>query len=268
MGTSIRSDAPLRSRYSRGRNSIDIGGTRPSTSRGSTSVLSIARSTVSSQSVEPLLLASLRPTMVPSGATRTSTVASGLPSTRGEHDVRLDARLDPAGVARRGTGRPRRVAGGRRVGAVAGLAHHAAQVRLADRRLARLVLARLLGQPASSPPAPRRARWRSRSASRGASPRSRFFGFGLARRFGRARLLLRAPRAFGAASAFSIAICASARAAARAGSAPAAAAALGFGSAAAGGGVGSGGATARGAAICGTADQSSATTPSGSLASS
>ena len=69
-------------RYSSGLKSIEIdGGTRPSTSRGRTSVLSIARSTVSSQTAEPLLLVSFRLTMVPSGASRTSTVASGLPAS-------------------------------------------------------------------------------------------------------------------------------------------------------------------------------------------
>ena len=76
-----RADGPP-ARYSCGRKSIDIdGGTRPSTSRGRISVLSIARSTVSSQAGEPLLLVSLRLTIVPSGASRTSTVASGLPAT-------------------------------------------------------------------------------------------------------------------------------------------------------------------------------------------
>ena len=68
-----------------------VGGTRPSTSFGSTSVLSIARSTVSSQAGEPLLVTSFLPTIVPSGATFTSTVADGLPATRrGQDDVRLD----------------------------------------------------------------------------------------------------------------------------------------------------------------------------------
>ena len=58
-----------------------VGGTRPSTSLGSTSVLSIARSTVSSHAGEPLLVTSFLPTIVPSGATLTSTVAAGLPAT-------------------------------------------------------------------------------------------------------------------------------------------------------------------------------------------
>jgi hypothetical protein len=60
------------------------GGTRPSVSRGSTSVLSIARSTASSQAGTPLDCVSRRPMMRPSGATRTSTLASGLPLTSSE----------------------------------------------------------------------------------------------------------------------------------------------------------------------------------------
>src|ERR1019366_3408767 len=64
----------------------------------------------------------------------------------GEHDVRLDARLDAAGVARRRARGTRRRSGGRRVVARAGLAHHPAQVGLADRRLPRFVLPRLLGE--------------------------------------------------------------------------------------------------------------------------
>ena len=51
-------------------------------------------------------MTSFLPTIVPSGATRTSTVADGLPSSgRGEDDVRLDARLDPPRIARRRPGR-------------------------------------------------------------------------------------------------------------------------------------------------------------------
>jgi hypothetical protein len=66
---------------SRGRNVISIvEGTRPSTSRGSVSVRSIARSTASSHSRTPLERTSRRPTIVPSGAARTSTSATGLPS--------------------------------------------------------------------------------------------------------------------------------------------------------------------------------------------
>ena len=54
------------------------GGGRPS-SLGKISVLSSALRTASSQALFPLDLTSLRPTMVPSGAVRTSTSATGLP---------------------------------------------------------------------------------------------------------------------------------------------------------------------------------------------
>ena len=46
-------------------------GTRPSTSRGMVSVLSMARSTASSQALTPLDLTRRLPTMVPSGEVRT-----------------------------------------------------------------------------------------------------------------------------------------------------------------------------------------------------
>jgi hypothetical protein len=57
-----------------------VGGTLPSMSLGSTSVLSIARRTVSSHAVTPLPVTSFLATIVPSGATLTSTVAAGLPA--------------------------------------------------------------------------------------------------------------------------------------------------------------------------------------------
>src|SRR6218665_714845 len=56
------------------------GGPRPSTSRGSVSVLSSARSTASSQALLVLGCSSRLPTMVPSGDRRTSTSARGLPA--------------------------------------------------------------------------------------------------------------------------------------------------------------------------------------------
>ena len=56
------------------------GGTRPSTSRGRVSVLSMARNTASSQALLPLDLMSLRLMIVPSGDVRTSTSAVGLPA--------------------------------------------------------------------------------------------------------------------------------------------------------------------------------------------
>src|SRR6218665_841506 len=64
-----------------GRNPMtNDGGTRPSTSRGSVSVLSSARSTASSQALLVLGCSSRLPTMVPSGDRRTSTSARGLPA--------------------------------------------------------------------------------------------------------------------------------------------------------------------------------------------
>src|SRR3989344_1332202 len=58
---------------------VSEDGTRPSTSRGRVSVLSSARSTASSQALLPLACTRRLPTMVPSGARRTSTSARGLP---------------------------------------------------------------------------------------------------------------------------------------------------------------------------------------------
>ena len=268
------------------RSSIDDG-TRPSTSFGSTSVLSIARSTVSSHTAEPLLLTSLRPTMVPSGASRTSTLGERIAvDVAGEHDVRLDARLDATGVAGRGAGRARRRAGRRRFAGGTRLAQHPLQVGLADRRQSRFVLARLLGLrllaaassassflrafswPASSrgPPPARAARVPCASPVRASDPGD------AARRGARARPVapcrrpgarppraapgLRARRAPGRSAPRRARWRRCRGAAVAAASPPVGAAArgrlrLGRGA----------GAVARGAATCATGDHSSATTP-------
>ena len=146
----------------------------------------------------------------------------------------------------------------------AGLAHHAAQVGLADRRLARLVLLGLLGEllllgllgGALALGLDRLASARLAS-SRFASSRLRSSAWRAAstRSASSRRACSRAAR--------SIAICASTRGGG-AGSGLATGGA-GFGSTTGGAGFGSGG-VGRGAAVCGSADQSSATTPSGSLA--
>ena len=66
---------------SRGLNSSRIGdGTRPSSSRGSTSVRSIARSTASSHSLLPLRLDQAAPTIVPSARSAPRPRRSGLPA--------------------------------------------------------------------------------------------------------------------------------------------------------------------------------------------
>ena len=171
----------------------------------------------------------------------------------GEDDVRLDPRLDPAGVARRRARGACRRAGGRRSSlAPAGPSSFAGWSR---------------GSPPASPrpDAPSRLAFSSPPVLGEALAFALFLPLGL----GLLRLLalggLRFPGRVGrffAASAFSIAICASTRGGAT-GSGRGGGGA-GFGSATTGGGVGSGAAT-RGAAICGSADQSSATTPSGSL---
>ncbi len=60
---------------------VIVAGTRPSTSLGSTSALSIARSTASSYSAWPVDLTMRRPVILPSGAHFTSTVTSALSGT-------------------------------------------------------------------------------------------------------------------------------------------------------------------------------------------
>jgi NADH dehydrogenase FAD-containing subunit len=77
---SLRGEPPAPAVYSCGRKTIVMaGGTRPSVSRGSVPVRSMARSTASSQSLLPLLRTMRRAMMLPLGPARTSTSAAGLP---------------------------------------------------------------------------------------------------------------------------------------------------------------------------------------------
>ena len=240
-----------------------VGGTRPSTSLGSTSVLSIARSTVSSHAARRCSSrASADDRAVGRDlAPRPSRRVAG--DRRRQHDVRLDARLDAAGVARRRARRARRVAG------------------RAGRRWCRPGSSSGAGWPRGSPPGAPRPSSPARPAS-SARPARRPLALGLDR-FAAARLAssrFASSRLRGLGLRVGLGRSASSRRPARARRARSRSAhrrrrrrRLGLDDgrrrlrgSTTGGAASARAASARGAAVCGTADQSSATTPSGSLA--
>ena len=139
-GSRRRAGAAAGSGRAAGTRSASAAASRPSGSRGSTAVRSIARNTASSQAFDAALLTSRRPMMVPSGATLALRLGARVAGhVVGEHDVGLDARLDAAGIARRRAGALRRGAGAARRAGGAGLARHALQVLVAQPRSPRRV---------------------------------------------------------------------------------------------------------------------------------